>query len=268
MTRRYRGDRKRPTAAEINAWNAQADRHRRAPGHRDGFPTAAAYDPSSRVVFVENTSGSNRDRFEVMSVSGLKWDIATDGSNDVVFEADTADADECPLVLIEPIANGKIGRAVIDGVALALVGGGTGSYATPDAANHRLVPDDSGTIKLLIPPHAADVKLLPVVLGVGGASTGHYLYTLTAAMSSGTGTATIRNMADDTEIETGASVVDTLSFFDGLAIGRRGICIKSGSTYYAIAPYVTDVQWDDPDLEYSKDGGSNWTNIDTAEDCS
>jgi hypothetical protein len=101
----------------------------------------------------------------------------------------------------------------------------------------------------------------------GGGGDRHYLFTLTGAMSSGTGTATIRNMADDTEIETGATIEDTLSFFDGLASGRRGICIKQDGAYYAIGPYVTDVQWDDPDLEYSKDGGTNWTNIDTAEDC-
>lgn len=95
----------------------------------------------------------------------------------------------------------------------------------------------------------------------------HYLFTLTGAISSGSGTATIRNMADDEEIATSQTVVDTLGFFDGLASGRRGICVRQAGVYYAIGPYVTDIRWDDPDLESSKDGGSNWDNIDTAEDC-
>lgn len=32
--------------------------------------------------------------------------------------------------------------------------------------------------------------------------------------------------------------------------------------------FVTDIRWDDPVLEYSKDNGANWINIDTAEECS
>lgn len=101
----------------------------------------------------------------------------------------------------------------------------------------------------------------------GGGGVNLFLYTLTSAMSAGSGTATIRNMADDTQIATSQTVVDTLGFFNGLAIGQRGICVNSGGTYYAIGPYVTKVRWDDPDLEYTKDNDTTWVNIDTAEDC-
>ena len=102
----------------------------------------------------------------------------------------------------------------------------------------------------------------------GSGSLRVYLYTLTAAMGSGSGTATIRTLADDTEIATSQTVVDTLGLFNGLAVGQRGICVKSGGDYYAIGPYVTKVRWDDPDLEYTKDNDTTWVNIDTAEDCS
>ncbi|QDV23425.1 hypothetical protein [Aureliella helgolandensis] len=130
---------------------------------------------------------------------------------------------------------------------------------------------DAARVGRVVRAYEAEVKTRasrrPPPIPDEGSGDNHYLYTLTAAMSSGSGTATIRNMADDEEIETGAIVVDTLGMFDGLAIGQRGICIKSGEAYYSIGPYVTRVRWADPDLEYTKDG-TNWTNIDTAEDCS
>lgn len=104
------------------------------------------------------------------------------------------------------------------------------------------------------------------VRGVGGGDK-HYLYTLTGGSMSGSSqTATIRNMADDTEIDTSQPVVNTLSQFTGLANGARGVCIRQGGTYYAIGPYVVDVRWDSPDLEQTKDG-TTYTNIDTAETC-
>lgn len=105
----------------------------------------------------------------------------------------------------------------------------------------------------------------PPVKGGSGASL--YLFTLTGTVSSGSGAATIRNMADNEEIESGATVIDPLGHMDGLTSGHRGICVQAGSAYYAITPYVVDVRWSDPKLEQTKNG-STYTTIDTAEDCS
>jgi len=93
-----------------------------------------------------------------------------------------------------------------------------------------------------------------------------YLYTLTGTISGGTGTATIRNLADDTEIETGATLKDPLGHFAGLTSGYRGMCVKEGDDYYALGPYVVGVAWVDPTLRQTKDG-TTYTTIDTAEDC-
>jgi hypothetical protein len=101
----------------------------------------------------------------------------------------------------------------------------------------------------------------------GGGNVAMYLFTLTGTISSGAGTATIRNLPDTTEIATGISLKDPLGHFDGLTSGYRGFCVKQGGIYYAIGPYVVNVRWDDPDLEQTRDG-STYTNIDTAEDCS
>ena len=103
----------------------------------------------------------------------------------------------------------------------------------------------------------------------GGGGTGRIrLFTLTGTIASGTGLATIRNLADDTEIGTGLNVLDPLGHFDGLTSGYRGFCVKDGSDYVALGPYATTVNWNDPDLRYSRDGGTTWLAIDTAEDCS
>lgn len=98
-------------------------------------------------------------------------------------------------------------------------------------------------------------------------ATPHYLFTLTGTITGGGGAATIRNLADDTEIATGQTVNDPLGHFEGLTSGYRGICFKQDGEYYALGPYVTKVRWQDPDLQYSRNDGSLWFTIDTAQDC-
>ena len=72
----------------------------------------------------------------------------------------------------------------------------------------------------------ADDVVKGFFMGGGG---NHYLYTLT---SSSVGT--IRDIGDTTEIETGATVVNTLSMFADQTTGDRGICVKQGGVYYRI----------------------------------
>lgn len=167
MAMRFRGQRPGLSAAEINDWNQAADRNKR--GELEP-PTLANYNPSSRVAFCKNVSGSDRAQFECMSISGMVWDLETDGSSGLVFELDTADAAEASAILATPIADGQTGMAVIDGLALALVKGGTGSYADPDPATHKLEPASSGAFRLLSAPHATNDRLLPVVMNTSSAN--------------------------------------------------------------------------------------------------
>lgn len=167
---RFQREKAKLTAAEINRWNKFADLAQRQgqakpPGARD-------YNPNSRVVPVKNTSGSDRAAFECMSIDSMLWDLETDGSNAVVFDVKTADPEKPPAILLGPIANNATGMAVVDGMALALVSGGSGNYATPDATNHNLEPASSGSIRLLTEPHATNDRLLAVVLNVGQPAEG------------------------------------------------------------------------------------------------
>ena len=167
MRFRLRRQPARIQAAEVNKWNKIADQAER--GVLVKLPdTPKVYDPSSRVAYCKNVSGSDRAQFETMSISGLTWDLETDGTSALLLELDTADPDEPPAVLTTPIADGETGLAVIDGLALALVSGGTGLTGIPDATNHNIEPDATGNIRLLTAPHATADRLLPVVIGSTG----------------------------------------------------------------------------------------------------
>lgn len=263
----HRGKRQRIRADEVNRWNRMVQLQQ-TNALKQSLPTPQNYDRSSRVIVVKNTSGTDRQIYEVGKLGPLLWDLETDGTSGVCWEIATATTTDTPVILLEPIADGGFGRAIVDGLALALVSGGTGDFAEVDVANNRLKPAVSGSIKLLQSPHASALRLLPVILGAGGiGGNAHYLFTLTGTISSGIGTATIRNLDDSADIATGVSLKDPLGHFDGLTSGYRGFCFSAGGIYYALGPYVTKVRWDDPDLEYSRGYAAAWLPIDTAEAC-
>lgn len=245
-------------------WNALAKRYNGGSLGRSGTGQRA----NTRIIG-KNISGTDRSRYECMQVSGVSTDLNAAGEVDLVFELDDGDSDGPTAILVDPIEDDQFGEIILDGLAIAKVDSGTATheYAVASSDGDLTPQEEASDIRLLGSPNASATTYLPVLLGVGSGGDTHFLYTLTAAFSSGTGTATIKNLADDTTIATSQTVIDTLGHYDGLAIGRRGVCVKSGSTYYAITPFVTEVRWNDPDLEYSKDGGSNYTNIDTTEDC-
>lgn len=185
---RFPGDARKLRASEINRWNQFSDAQKRDELRRRGAATAKDYDPSSRIVFVLNTSDSDRQAFECMSVDGLLWDLEIDGTSGLVFNGVDADETKTPVILIEPIAKNSAGRAVISGPALALVSGGSGAFGQPDTSG-ILQPIGSQDVFLLTPPHATDTRLLPVL--VGGQFTGGLAKTPGGGISAATGTGTV-----------------------------------------------------------------------------
>lgn len=97
----------------------------------------------------------------------------------------------------------------------------------------------------------------------------HFLFTLTSAVTGASGTANVTTMAG-TSVETGAAVSNTGGDFEGIPSGRQGICISQSGVYYitrVFEQHLTDVRWDDPDLEKTRDNAQTWDNVDTAQDC-
>lgn len=182
---------------------------------------------------------------------------AAAGSGRVVFNGEVA------------VPNNGGGWAVMEPVVHALQASSLGLLAEcgPVEDEWKLGSAGTGFIKLATDADSHADGIIVRSAGGGGSSDEHFLYTLTSTMTGGSGTATIRNMADTSEIATGQTVLDKLGHFEGLTSGKRGVCIKQAGAYYAITPYLTGVRWNTPNLERSHNGGSTWDNIDTAEPC-
>ena len=256
-----------PAAME---WNAVLDAGRKGLGSQPGGQaTAGGISPQTCTLKVINKTGAGRNRYEAIALGEPRWELRSkDSLPEIVIEAEAADPAKPLGVLQVPLREDGVGLAAVSGPSILkfdTIAGSPEGYGRAKS-NHLFETAESGPIRIIKAVSAG--YGLGIIGSASAVPTGHYLFTLTGAMSAGTGAATIRNMADTDEIETGATVVDTLGLFDGLASGKRGICIKEESAYYAIGPYVTRVRWDDPDLEFTKDGGDSWENIDTAEDCS
>lgn len=228
----------------------------------------------------KNNSGSDRARFQCMMLDVPELTLDTDGTVDLIFGLDTADAAELPAILVGSIANGRIGDVIIDGLALALVGPASATtdlYAVPDAANHRLAPQaEESNIRLLAAPSTSVETLCPVLLGGGGGSSGvKIVQTPGAGIAARSGTTV--SSANCTEYKLVAGTLttntDTLTVHNpwpfAIPASFYILAVREsiGSDWIAIHPGVTNVRWDSPDLEQTLDG-STYSIIDTAEVCS
>lgn len=163
----YRTSGRRPpkfSASELNRLNEAADRQFiRSKLVENSIPAVS----ESSVVLAKNSSGTDRERYDCMSISGLLWDFEPDGTTDLIFDLDTADPDAAPAILLEPIADGAFGLVMIDGPAIAKVEISTDAafrYAVPKASTHSLEPAASGPIKLLAAPSESAVKYIPCII--------------------------------------------------------------------------------------------------------
>jgi hypothetical protein len=165
MTFRVSG-KQRPkfSAYELNRLNESADRVFTKTSLIEG---RLIEDPQSLWVWIKNTSGSDRARFDCMALGDPEFGLELDGSVDLIFQGTASALDKSPVILIDDIANGEFGKGVIHGLALARVGSGSVNNRWAIPGTHKLTPGN-GSIKLLAAPSASEDKLLPVLLGVDG----------------------------------------------------------------------------------------------------
>jgi hypothetical protein len=232
------------TAIRAKTWNAIADV---VNGGRVDAASQAAQAPAGGMnagwVWVKNTSGSDRSRFDCMALGDPVMNLTNDGQVDVLFKCDTADPDASPAILLEPIADGRVGRAVIYGLCLAKVSIATSTsllFAEPQTSDHNLKAVASGKIKLLKAPSTSAITLLPVVVGVGGAGEQHFIYSLTDDMGASGSTADIYELQvpffSTGLVESGATLKDTLGLGAHQVTGGRGICVQRGDEFWVITP--------------------------------
>ncbi len=221
---------KRLNAQKIAQWNEAAKRLTRQSLVENSIPD----DPQSHWVWVRNDSGSARERYDCMALSDPIFSLDLDGSVDLMFKAIASAADKTPVILLEPIDNGAMGKGIIHGLALAKVGSGstTATQATP--GTNKLTPG-TGSIKLLGAPSASVDTLLPVLLGsAGGGSL--FKATMKEAWTSGIAECDIYSIDGTTFTDTGidADVYDGLSIFASLTTGNSLYALLQAGKYYAV----------------------------------
>jgi len=158
-----------PKASE---WNAIAESYNAGAIGASGYP-GRRLPPSSGLVWIKNTSGSDRSRFDCMALGATTQTIDVDGQVEVIFSATTASPTGTPVILQEPIANNQYGVGRIFGQTLAKIkqaASASDLQGTPNATNHNLDAGSSGPIKILSAPSTSADSLRPVL--IGAASSG------------------------------------------------------------------------------------------------
>jgi hypothetical protein len=142
-------------AITAEAYNSFVDAARAVREHKQFGAEASQFFRQSGIFKVRNTSGTDQGRFAVL---GLSEPIILPAANEIEFKRQVTFEGVVPAkdehkgkfaVLLEPIADGKIGLAVIAGVVPVRL------KVDPDQLYDRAEIIDADTCKLLNVPHGS-----------------------------------------------------------------------------------------------------------------
>jgi hypothetical protein len=142
-------------AITAEAYNAFIDAAQAVREHKQFGTEASQFFRQSGIVKVRNTSGTDQGRFAIL---GLSEPIILPSANEIEFKRQVTFEGVVPAkndhrgrfaVLLEPIANGKIGLAVIAGVVPVRL------KVDPDQLYDRAEIIDADSGKLLNVPHGS-----------------------------------------------------------------------------------------------------------------
>jgi len=162
------------------AWNACLDA---AEAHKRGQPGMGGGPIQFRqadIVLVKNASGSDVSRFEVLGIDGVivtPDDSLIEFQNQVALRGITPDKDDHAgkfVICLDPIADGKIGRAWVSGVCLVQVSIADVNHRfcdVLDADRGKLLSSANGSARILYKQNAElGVAWCVVRMGDGGDS--------------------------------------------------------------------------------------------------
>lgn len=116
-------------------------------------------------VWVKNATGGDLDRYQAITIGNPLWTLdASHNLRSVVFEG-IDDDDAKPIgILQQPLKDGRIGRAVLQGVTLAKVVSGSTTEWQADLGGtaNTLEPSAGGRVRLLRLLPSAATHYLPV----------------------------------------------------------------------------------------------------------
>lgn len=160
------------------AYNAFIDtaldlRRRQQTAQQDGTPELR----QTGIILVRNDSGADRGRFDVLGISGV---LITPADNPDAFKSKVALVGVSPaeaqhagrfVVLLEPIASGKIGQACAAGVTIARVDIVDTDHKFADVSDGtaaQLKSAEGGAGAILWKESGTGVKWAVVRIGAGG----------------------------------------------------------------------------------------------------
>jgi hypothetical protein len=171
----------RPTASQINAWNAAAQAQ--AGPDAGGGGGLAGVIPATTLIYIKNASGADVGRFCPLGVDAPLFDSSSDDfKNRLMLSCVTPELAGSSthghtgrfVVTAQPIKNGKIGLAFIAGAFPAqveIVTAGDG-FADVKASHAELKSGSSGAAQILWPVTGTGSKLCIVRMGGGGSGGG------------------------------------------------------------------------------------------------
>jgi hypothetical protein len=171
----------RPTASQINAWNAAAQAQ--AGPDAGGGSGLSGILPATTLIYIKNASGADVGRFCPLGVDAPLFDSSSDDfKNRLMLSCVTPELAGSSthghtgrfVVTSQPIKNGAIGLAFIAGAFPAqveIVTAGDG-FADVKASHAELKSGSSGAAQILWPVTGTGSKLCIVRMGGGGSGGG------------------------------------------------------------------------------------------------
>lgn len=169
------GEKLRIPAAAYNAFidTALDLRRRQQAAQQNSTPEAR----QTGIILVRNDSGADRGRFDVLGISGV---VITPTDNADAFKSKSGLTGVTPteaqhggrfVVLLEPIASGKIGQACAAGVTVSRVDVTDADHLFADVSDGtaaQLKSGESGAAVILWKESGTGVKWAVVRIGAGG----------------------------------------------------------------------------------------------------
>ena len=161
--------------------NEIVERLNNVPGRQSGRPRGGGGDSSTLVVNVLNDSGGDFAERDILKFTTVGLTVSTaqqmiNFQDRPLFEVDVPDAaDNAIGIALEPIADGRVGRAVISGVAVCTIDvtDAGHEFAAPTPADEtKMTSGDSGPARILWKDSGTGDKTAVVLLGSGSGGGG------------------------------------------------------------------------------------------------
>jgi hypothetical protein len=186
------------------------------------------------VILVQNNSGSDRARGDVLGVDSFLYTQANDDAGfwaKPVFVCSTPAAGHSGrfVVLLAPAAAGAIARAAVAGTVQCKVVGGAAAFADVDAGNAtRLVRSATGSARVLLPAPGGTGDEWAIVrlgdgAGGGGGPTGSGTAQRLAVWAGSSGTSTVLTTSQVQDFGSSAQIVKVLTRLQYSVITRSGV---------------------------------------------